>query len=133
MSADHDSFVASSFAAERAGDAETALEYHRGIPMFSRSSHVALLTQLAGLSEEMTPWLWARWAAYQCTRAEETGTDSQHIVHAALDYTLRMFYADVLADAYAAGADPMSQMAGVLGEDWALHQVCTFELGGQAL
>lgn len=133
MTREYEAFFASSMAAERTGDAETALEYHRGIPMFTRSAHVVLLTQLAGLSEEMTPWLWARWAAYQCTRVEDPGTDSRAIAHAALDYTLRMFYPDVLADAYAAGTDPMPEVARIVGEDWALHQVCTFELGGLGL
>jgi len=70
MTREHLAFVESSNAAERAGDAATALEYHQGIPMFARSAHRALLVQLAGLSEEMTPWLWSRWAAYQCGSSE---------------------------------------------------------------
>ncbi len=71
MTVEYPSFLESSMAAERCGDAATALEYHRGIPMFKRSQHVGILTQLASLDDEMTPWLWARWAAYQCTRAED--------------------------------------------------------------
>ena len=65
MTREYVSFMESSLAAERVGDAATALEYHRGIPMFRRSRHTYTLSQLAGLAEEMTPWLWARWAAYQ--------------------------------------------------------------------
>jgi hypothetical protein len=73
MTRDHLAFMDSSNAAERAGDAATALEYHQGIPMFRRSAHRVTLEQLADLAHEMTPWLWARWAAYQCTRAEDPG------------------------------------------------------------
>ena len=50
MTHEYRQFFLSSQAAERAGDAEVALEYHRGIPMFTRSAHVAMLTQLAGLA-----------------------------------------------------------------------------------
>ena len=71
MTREYHSLVASSMAAERAGEAETALEYHRGVPMFTRSAHAHQLTQLAGVADEMTPWMWARWAAYQATRAED--------------------------------------------------------------
>ena len=120
----------SSQAAERAGDAEAALEYHRGIPMFKRSAHVAMLAQLAGLSTEMTPWMWARWAAYQCTRAEDPGTESMLIQRAALDYTLWIFYAEQLGEKYVGGDDPIPLVARVCGEDWVFHQLCTFELGG---
>src|SRR5918994_257848 len=92
MTREYVSFLDSSLAAERCGDAETALEYYRGIPMFTRSRHNYLLTQLTGLAEEMTPWLWARWAAYQCTRAEDAGTESGFITRAAIDYTIKTFY-----------------------------------------
>jgi hypothetical protein len=129
MTAEYLSFLDSSLAAERCGDAATALEYHRGIPMFTRSRHTHLLAQLAGLAEEMTPWLWARWAAYQCTRAEDAGTESGFITRAALDYTLSMFYADEMRAAYDEGRDPMEVMRNVVGESWVYQQVCTFELG----
>ena len=66
MTREYASFLESSLAAERSGDAATALEYHRGIPMFTRGRHVSILNLLASLADEMTPWLWARWAAYQC-------------------------------------------------------------------
>ena len=130
MTHDFDAFAASSFAAERAGDAATALEYHQGIPMFRRSAHRVVLTQLAGLGEEMPPWLWARWSAYQCTRAEDPGTEARAICRAALDYTLATFHVDAMEEVYRAGGDPMSVIAGTVGEDWVYHQVCTYELGG---
>ena len=71
MTPDLQRYVESSVAAERAGDAEAALEFHIGVPMFARSAHRVTLTQLAGLAGEMTPWMWGRWAAYQCTRADD--------------------------------------------------------------
>ncbi|HEY0951208.1 hypothetical protein, partial [Nocardioides sp.] len=130
MTRDYYAFAESSFAAERAGDAASALEYHQGVPMFRRSSHRVVLEQLVGLAEEMTPWLWARWAAYQCTRAEDHGTESGAIARAALDYTIRMFHGDDLVHAYETGGDPVRVTAQVLGESWVYHQVCTYELGG---
>jgi hypothetical protein len=130
MTAEYQSFLDSSFAAERCGDAATALEYHRGIPMFTRGRHAHILTELAGLADEMTPWLWARWAAYQCSRAEDAGTESLLITRAALDYTLQMFYDEQMQAAYDQGHDPMKLMARVTGESWVYDQVCTFELGG---
>ena len=53
MTHEYRQFLLSSQAAERAGDAAAALEYHKGIPMFTRSGHVALMNQLAGLAEEL--------------------------------------------------------------------------------
>ena len=115
MTREHQSFLESSLAAERSGDAATALEYHRGIPMFTRGRHTYTLTQLAGLADEMTPWLWARWAAYQCNRAEDAGTESGFITRAALDYTLQMFYDDQMQAAYDEGRDPMEILKNVDG------------------
>src|SRR5436190_18493229 len=130
MTREYLSFVESSIAAERVGDAQTALEYHRGVPMFTRSRHTYTLTQLADLAEEMTPWLWARWAAYQCHRAEDAGTESGFITRAAADYTIQMFYDEAMQAAYDNGRDPMEILKNVFGESWVFHQVCTFELGG---
>ena len=130
MTPDYHRFVESSLAAERSGDAETALEYHRGVPMFARCGHTGLLAQLAGLSGEMTPWMWARWAAYQCTRADGIRHESGQISRAALEYTMQMFYPDRLEEAYDAGADPVPLLAQVSGEGWLFHQLCTFEMGG---
>ena len=130
MTSEYSRFVTSSQAAERAGDAETALELHRGVPMFARGRHLSILTQLAGLSTEMTPWLWARWAAYQCTRAEDPGTDTGEIQRSALDYTVRMFHADRVEDIFLNSGDPVRLLAHVLGESWLFQQLCTYELGG---
>ncbi|WP_182525865.1 hypothetical protein [Nocardioides dongkuii] len=130
MTRDYETFVDSAFAAERAGDAETALAYHRGVPMFQRSAHGVVLTQLAGLADEMTPWMWARWAAYQCTRAEDRGTGSGEITRAALDYVVLMFHRDLLQQAYDEGDDPVRLTGRIMGMSWPYHQLCTYELGG---
>ena len=106
------------------------MEYNLGVPMFSRSRHTYTLTQLAGLADEMTPWLWARWAAYQCNRAEDAGTESGFITRAAIDYTMQMFYDEQMQAAYDEGSDPMEIIKLVVGESWVFTQVCTFELGG---
>ena len=129
MTSDYHHFVDSSIAAERAGDAETALEFHSGIPMFARGAHRVQLTQLAGLTDEMTPWMWARWAAYQCTRTED-GSRTGEIQRSALQYTVEMFYPDRLQDAYDSGGDPIQVVAHVMGESWLMHQLCIFDFGG---
>lgn len=130
MTRDYHAFLASSIDAERTGDAATALEYHRGIPMFRRSSHVALLSQLVDVARQMTPWAWARWAAYQSTRAEDHATTSGEITRFALDYVVRMFHAEAIEEMYDAHDDPAGFLGRTMGEDWAYHQLCTFELGG---
>ncbi len=130
MTPDHIRFVDSSFAAERMGDSQTALEYHLGVPMFTKSRHTYTLTQLAALAEEMTPWLWARWAAYQCTRAEDADTESGRITRAALHYAVQMFYDAQMQALFDEGGDPMDILKNVMGESWIYQQVCTYELGG---
>ena len=130
MTRECEAFVVSAHAAERAGDAETALEYHQGVPMFRRSAHKVVLTQLADLADEMTPWLWARWAAYQCTRVEDLGSRCRESSRVALDYVVQMFHTDALERAWEAGDDPVRVVARIQGEDWAYHQICTFELHG---
>ncbi|WP_296604051.1 hypothetical protein [Nocardioides sp.] len=130
MTPDHHAFVESSLAAERAGDAASALDYHRGVPMFRRSGHGVVLEQLADLADEMAPWIWARWAAYQCTRVEDTGTASAAAGRVSLRHTVAMFHGDDMARAYESGGDPMRVIARVSGQSWVFHQICTFELGG---
>ena len=98
--------------------------------MFARGAHRIILAQLADLSEEMTPWLWTRWAAYQCTRAEQRNHSSCQIFDAAMQFTLQMFYVDRVRQAYEGGEDQIKLVAHVMGESWIFHQVCTFELGG---
>lgn len=129
MTREHLSFVESSIAAERVGDAQTALEYHVGVPMFTRSRHAYILRQLSGLADEMTPWLWARWAAYQSIRAEDVGTESGFITKASLDYAVQMFYDEAMQALHDAGGDPVEILRNVVGESWIYQQVCTYEMG----
>ena len=77
--------------------------------------------------------MWARWAAYQCTRSEDPQHRSGRLQRVALDYVVRMFYADRLEQAYAAGEDPVQLLASVVGESWLFHQLCTHDLGGLQL
>ena len=130
MTKEHEAFVDSATAAERAGDAATAREFHQGIPMFRRSAPKVVLTQLADLAEEMTPWLWARWVAYQCTRAEDPGSRCGQAMRLALQYVVEMFHGEELALAWQEGDDPVRVTSRIAGEDWAFHQICTFELHG---
>ena len=130
MTAEYHSLYERSWKAERAGDAAAALAFHRRIPMFRRSAHAVVLSQLVDLADQMTPWLWARWAAYQCTRAEDQGTDAGDINRASLQYVVQMFHGREMQRRYDAHEDPVPFMASTAGEDWAFHQICTFEMGG---
>ncbi|MGH3347748.1 MAG: hypothetical protein ACRDO4_12270 [Nocardioides sp.] len=130
MTRDYLAFVESSVAAERHGDAASALQYHQGIPMFARSAHRVVLTQLVDLSEEMTPWLWVRWAAYQCTRSEDVDTACGLLQREALDQIIHRFHGEELDQIWYDGGDPVPLVAQTVGEDWAFHQLCTFEMGG---
>ena len=132
MTSDHQRFVESSRAAERAGDAAAALEFHQGIPMFSWGAHRVALAQLVPLADEMTPWMWARWAAYQCTRAEEMDHGVGPRQRAALQYVVDTMYGDLLDRALRDGEDWMPVVARLAGESWLVHQWCTYELGALA-
>lgn len=129
MTREHAQFVASSYAAERSGEAAAALEYHRGVPMFTRSRHVCILEQLAALSEEMTSWMWARWAAYQCTRAEDVEPLAS-LTRLALGYTGQTFYGGRFEQVFLDGGDPISVTRSIFGESWVYRQLCAYELGG---
>ena len=133
LTPEHHAFIKCFLAAERSGDAATALEYHRGIPMFRGSAHQQLLRQLVDLADEMPPWMWARWAAYQCTRAEDHSTEPGDLQRAALSHTLEVFHDETMCLIQCAGGDPTPFVAQTLGQDWAFHQICTFEMGGLAL
>jgi hypothetical protein len=73
--------VERSYAAERAGDAAEALEWHQAVPMFQRGRHRGVLDRLARLGDELPPWVWARWIVYQVTRCEDStsATDVQEL------------------------------------------------------
>ena len=122
-------FFDRSMAAERVGDAAEALAYHDGIPMFRRSRHRALLTQLAGVREELTPWAWARWIVYQSIRTEDEGSKTGRLVHAAMAEATARFHEDLMSAAYDRGRDPIQVHARVIGESWGCHQLAVYEYG----
>ena len=84
-------FAERAAAAERVGDVEEALAYHRGVPMFRRSRHAAILEQLAAAKGDLTPWVYARWIVYQSTRVEDWTSDTGSLVRFALMEHARLF------------------------------------------
>ena len=127
MTAEHAQLARRSEAAERAGNAATAVELHSQVPMFRRSAHRVVLEQLASLSGEMTPWMWARWAAYQCTRAEDG--DAGQRLKGALQRVVDTFYLERLEVARQQGQDWVPFVAHLAGQSWLFHQWCTYEAG----
>ena len=119
-----------SLAAERAGDAAEALEWHLAVPMFKRGRHTQLLERLVHYGEELPEWVWARWIVYQVTRCEDAATGGMHRI--ALRYALESVHADQLADCHANGGDPVKVMARVASESWFFHQVFVHDASGLA-
>lgn len=117
-------------AAERAGDARAALEWHQAVPMLRRGRHRGVLERLARLGDDLPPWLWVRWMAYQAFRCEEPGSGTGEIHRVVLRHAVETFHVDLLEDCYEHGGDPMRVMATVLGESWAFQQVAVHEAGG---
>jgi hypothetical protein len=124
--------VARSHAAERAGDAAEALEWHQAVPMFQRGRHRAVLDRLARLGDELPPWVWARWIVYQVTRCEDSTSATGQLQHTVLSYALESVHADQLADCHADGGDPIKVVAWVASESWFFHQLFVHESGGLA-
>lgn len=116
-----------SMAAERMGDAEEALAYHQGIPMFGRSRHRVLLEQLVAAPGELTPWIWARWIVYQALRAEEATTRTGRLLRRAMHDAGDTFHSDLMDRAYDAGGDPVKVAARVAGESWGFHQLAAYD------
>jgi hypothetical protein len=119
-------------AAERVGDVDEALAYHRGIPMFGRSRHGRLLEQLAAVKADLTPWAWARWIAYLAIRGEEPGSWTGRQLRPALLDSVELFHADLIDAAYDEGDDPVRVAARVMGESWAHHQLALHDYGAMA-
>jgi hypothetical protein len=120
--------VERSLAAERAGDADAALEWHQSVPMFRRGRHRALLARLTWLGDELPEWVWARWIVYQTTRCEDglTGRLVRDQLHLAMDG----LHGDLLESCHRSYGDPVQVMAHVQGESWAHHQAAAHEGGG---
>jgi hypothetical protein len=109
-------------AAERVGDLEEALEYHSGIPMFSRGRHHAMLEQLVAVEDDLPSWAWVRWIVYLALRSEDPGTLVGRRHRRGLLEAVELFHADLMDAAYDEGDDPVRVTAQVLGESWACHQ-----------
>jgi len=116
--------------AERAGDAATALEWHQAVPMFRRGRHRSILDRIARLGDDLPPWVWARWIAYQAQRCEEPGSRTGGLQRQVLTYGVGTFHAHLLDECHEQGGDPVRVAARVLGESWACHQLMTHEFGG---
>lgn len=120
--------VERSLAAERAGDADAALEWHQSVPMFRKGRHRALLARLAWLGDDLPEWVWARWIVYQAIRCEDGLTG--RLVREQLRRAVEGLHADLLESCYRARGDPMKVIARVQGESWAHHQAAAHEGGG---
>ncbi len=129
MTPDLQQFNDRAMAAERVGDAEEALEYHLGIPMFRRSRHRAMLEQLVAVTGELTPWVWARWIVYQSFRSEDPHTATGEQLRRARVDAVESFHADLMETAYDEGRDPIKVLARVMGDSWAFHQLAVHEYG----
>jgi hypothetical protein len=116
-----------SVAAEQTGDAEEALAYHLGIPMFRGSRHRGVLEQLVSATGELMPWVWARWIVYQSLRAEVLGSRTGTQLRGALIDAVDTFHGDLMQAAYDEGNDPARVTARVMGESWVFHQLAIDE------
>lgn len=123
-------FLDRTMAAERCGDLEEALEYYSGVPMLRRGRHRSVLEQLVAAQDELTPWVWARWIAYQALRCEDRDRRTGLIVRAATHDAVGLFHGDLMDAAYDAGGDPVKVVATVMGESWAFHQLATHDYAG---
>jgi len=129
MTAELTAFFERGAAAERVGDVDEALMYHRSIPMFRRSRHGALLEQLAAAKAEVTPWVMVRWIVYQAIRCEERGSYAGRRLRGATRDAVESFHGDLLDAAYAEGGDPVKVVAEVMGESWVCHQLAAHDYG----
>lgn len=121
-----------SYAAERAGDAADALEWHIAVPMFGRGRHRLVLERLVRLGDDLPPWVWARWIVYQATRCDDADSATGTLHRATLRHVVESVHADLLADCEQEGGDPIQPMSTVAGNSWLFHQVLVHESGGLA-
>ena len=117
-------------AAERAGSAAEALEWHRAVPMYQRGRHCAVLTRLAQLGDDLPPWVRARWLVYQSLRCEDPGSKTARMHRAALKYAMESVHADLVDECFEEGGDPIRVAARVVGESWFFHQLFAYEAKG---
>jgi hypothetical protein len=130
MTPDLEACVDRCAAAERAGDAAAALEWHLAVPMFGRGRHRSVLERLVDLGGDLPAWVRARWLAYQALRCEGTDSATGRTHRAALDHALHDLHDDLLAECFHEGGDPIQVMARVVGESWTFHHLFLFERRG---
>lgn len=130
MSDDLMACVRSAAAAERAGCAAEALEWHQAVPMFGRGRHGAVLTRLAQLGSELPAWVRARWLVYQSIRCEDPGSRTGGMHRVTLRYATETVHPDLLQECFDEGGDPVQVAARVAGESWFFHQVFPYECRG---
>lgn len=121
-------YVEQALAAERAGDAMAALEWHQSVPMFMKGRHRDLMARLADLGDDLPDWVWARWIVYQAIRCEDGATG--RLLREQQRRVVEDFHADLLEDCYQRRDDPIRVIATVLGESWLFHQLGPHEAGG---
>lgn len=117
-----------SLAAERAGDAVAALEWHQAVPQYRKNRHRPLLARLVALGDRLPEWVWARWIVYQSTRCEDGETGA--LIRYGRQALVEHWHADLLDECFAAQGDPVKVVAQVLGESWIFHQLVPHEVGG---
>jgi len=114
-------------AAERAGDATAAFEWHESVPMFRKGRHRSLMERLTRLGDDPPAWVWARWTVYQALRCEDGATGG--LVRTWLARALEEIHDGLLAESYRHRGDPIRVIARVQGESWAFHQLAAHEGG----
>lgn len=120
-----------SLAAERAGDAIAAREWHDKVPQFAKGRQRGILATLVALGPEPPEWVWARWIAYQTARCEDGSTGA--LTRARLQVLGGGFHNDLLAACFREQGDPIRVAAKVMGESWLYHQLVVHEDRGLPL
>lgn len=118
-------YVDRSLAAERAGDAFPALEWHRSVPMFEHSRHGHLLEVVAALGDDAPPWVWARWVHYQASRCEDG--QAGEMTRALWLGLLETAHVDLMDECHAANSDPIRVSSRVMSESWLYQQAVAHE------
>jgi hypothetical protein len=115
--------------AELRGDAATALERHRSVPMFARSTHGDRLELLADLGEQAPSWLLSRWLTVQAQRPMWTGTDPL-TPSRALQRAAQMLYPHGVPFEKI-GCEHVEQVVPyIAARDWVVRQLTVYEYGG---
>jgi len=114
--------------AELRGDAATALERHRSVPMFATSNHGDRLAVLAALGDHAPPWLISRWLTVQSRRRMWTGSDPDRVSRVLPRVIPRVYPHGVQFEPI--GCEHPEQVIPYINErDWVVRQYDVYELG----